>query len=219
MTDADTPRVPDQPCANTTVYDHDGIRVEAHPSFGAQVWTEISPGTWRQAFRTGQPPADAVKLGDVAKLTDSLRIANSACERRDAKLADIRAVLAGREKLIKNGVIYANELILIEMITAILDREPGREEPKPDPCKPCGEVGNCQRPHAADCIQKPVLYGLTVPDHIGTTHAGTYVRMHCEFCPRAEEFVRNPAEARPFIRRHAHGHVVEHQPDTEETDR
>ncbi|MFB9926032.1 hypothetical protein ACFORO_12365 [Amycolatopsis halotolerans] len=93
-------------------------------------------------------------------------------------------------------------------------RKPGREEL----CKPCGESGNCQRPEAADCIQKPVLHGFTVPPHIRLTARPGGVDVACLHLDHAGGFpgyiIRDGEDERfaEVLRDHAHGHAVEHQP-------
>ncbi|MEV8610228.1 hypothetical protein AB0383_20265 [Amycolatopsis sp. NPDC051373] len=101
-----TPRVPDtdNAVASTTVYDHGGIRVEADPSFGAQVWSEISPGTWRQVFRTGRS-SDTDKLNEIRAILDDYYDAGS--DTGETDVARRVEALLGREPVSETPEAHA----------------------------------------------------------------------------------------------------------------
>ncbi|WP_134667877.1 hypothetical protein [Amycolatopsis sp. CFH S0078] len=107
MTDADTPRVPDF----RWIHDHGLFRVDPDGKIYQLVDHNGEP--FEEAVEWTSLFADAVKLGDV--------------EAAEAKLADIRAVLAENYNPNLERWRFPGEVL--DLIRAVLDREPGREEP------------------------------------------------------------------------------------------
>lgn len=168
MTDADTPSVPDLWWSASSgiigrnpsgYYDRVGI-----------VWFDGK--IWWNTVKPQELPADAVKLGDVEDLHADREYFYAEWEKAAHRLADIRGLLdqldaqrdnpqirsrmqdgsnAPLHRAFEAGVRYA-----VGCLRRILDREPGREEPR-GRCSRCGQqVPRSQqadhaREHHASC--------------------------------------------------------------------
>ncbi|WP_116201292.1 hypothetical protein [Amycolatopsis circi] len=227
MTDADTPRVPD-------------LREHVRKARGyAEAVARHHPEAARRMkviMMILDQPADAVKLGDVEAARDTgynngwdVGYAKGWEETRaelDKLRVDIRAVLDGAEIM----------LVKLDLIRAILDREPGREEPgcctacngggtvpSGYPCEDCYATGHCHPegvacgPTALQPAPAPrTLLGWIVPDHVMTFEVapGTHTLWCFKHMPRVGSGrVVTPWAVSGFLRYHAHGQVVEHQPE------
>lgn len=202
MTDADTPRVPDLWWSPTEDFIH-----RLASTFYRFVGDEKCLGT--------ELPADAVKLGDVEEVRELLdrtrrsrdnhmNRAIRAERERDALRADIRAVLVDFGQLGEPGrPNQTTALEALERIDACLDREPGREEPKPRVFLPGDTV-----PAEVEVWTKDRAVYRWGTDRQLLPYEGAMV----------EVLYPSPAEWQAIVdrARAARGHVVEHQPDTEE---
>ncbi|UKD55129.1 hypothetical protein L3Q65_46005 [Amycolatopsis sp. FU40] len=245
MTDADTPRVPDFRWIAThglfMPSDDEWIQITDSTGWPLPLWLD-----WHRLPSDAVKLGDVEKLradlaaaerfmnldraqaaratADRDKLREQLREAvahhgvelGKAWRRTEQLRADIRAVLVDFGQLGEPGKPnQTTALEALERIEACLDREPGREEPHrvilnndctitehlPD-CPAC--IGKTPPKPAPAPREEPHCICFVTPEsqwttHYGATEPGSQMEPNPD-CP-------------------AHGHVVEHQPDTEEADR
>ncbi|ATY11585.1 hypothetical protein CU254_14790 [Amycolatopsis sp. AA4] len=150
-----------------------------------------------------RPCADAVKLGDVKVLRKLLQ--------RAARL--IQEAAEGLESA--NAPADMERAWLADWSAlALLDREPVREEPNSQRTPSSPQTGSSA---------PRTLLGWTVPDHVTTREDEedlNQIVLECWQCdpwPYAIIKRTDHEAVQDFLRNHAHGQVVEHQP--EEADR